>query len=124
VLLGPFYRTALTYCLRQASAVDHRTFTGQRVDTLRYFVGSFLCAPNYCRRNRPAARQQQSVDSSASRIGFRRGVRLPPQQAHRQLPAWAQRDLPDRSRNAAPRQLEPVTAGDGRQHQHGLELGE
>ena len=33
--------------------------------------GSFLCAPNYCRRYRPAARQPQSVDTSASHIGFR-----------------------------------------------------
>jgi formylglycine-generating enzyme required for sulfatase activity len=33
--------------------------------------GSYLCAPNYCRRYRPAARQPQTVDTSASHIGFR-----------------------------------------------------
>lgn len=33
--------------------------------------GSHLCAPNYCRRYRPAARQGQEVDSAASHIGFR-----------------------------------------------------
>lgn len=33
--------------------------------------GSHLCAPNYCRRYRPAARQPQAVDSAASHIGFR-----------------------------------------------------
>ncbi|ANL69874.1 formylglycine-generating sulfatase domain-containing protein (plasmid) [Rhizobium phaseoli] len=33
--------------------------------------GSHLCAPNYCRRYRPAARHAQQVDSSASHIGFR-----------------------------------------------------
>jgi formylglycine-generating enzyme len=33
--------------------------------------GSFLCAPSYCRRYRPAARQPQSVDTSTSHIGFR-----------------------------------------------------
>jgi formylglycine-generating enzyme len=33
--------------------------------------GSFLCAPNYCRRYRPAARQPQSTDTSSSHIGFR-----------------------------------------------------
>ncbi len=33
--------------------------------------GSHLCAPNYCLRYRPAARQGQSVDSSTSHIGFR-----------------------------------------------------
>lgn len=33
--------------------------------------GSHLCAPNYCRRYRPAARHAQPVDTSASHIGFR-----------------------------------------------------
>ncbi|MDR7039211.1 formylglycine-generating enzyme required for sulfatase activity [Methylobacterium sp. BE186] len=33
--------------------------------------GSHLCAPNYCRRYRPAARHPQPVDSSTSHIGFR-----------------------------------------------------
>ena len=37
--------------------------------------GSHLCAPNYCRRYRPAARHAQPVDSSASHIGFRCIVR-------------------------------------------------
>ena len=33
--------------------------------------GSHLCAPNYCLRYRPAARQGQAVDSSTSHLGFR-----------------------------------------------------
>ena len=33
--------------------------------------GSHLCAPNYCRRYRPAARQGQAVDSGTSHLGFR-----------------------------------------------------
>jgi formylglycine-generating enzyme required for sulfatase activity len=37
--------------------------------------GSHLCAPNYCLRYRPAARQPQDEDSSASHIGFRCIVR-------------------------------------------------
>jgi formylglycine-generating enzyme required for sulfatase activity len=37
--------------------------------------GSHLCAPNYCLRYRPAARQGESVDSSACHIGFRCIVR-------------------------------------------------
>lgn len=37
--------------------------------------GSFLCAPSYCRRYRPAARQGEAVESSASHIGFRCIVR-------------------------------------------------
>jgi sulfatase modifying factor 1 len=37
--------------------------------------GSHLCAPNYCRRYRPAARHPQPVDTSASHVGFRCIVR-------------------------------------------------
>ncbi len=33
--------------------------------------GSYLCAPNYCRRYRPAARHAQPVDTSMSHVGFR-----------------------------------------------------
>ena len=33
--------------------------------------GSHLCAPNYCLRYRPAARQAEPVDSTTSHIGFR-----------------------------------------------------
>jgi len=33
--------------------------------------GSHLCAPNYCLRYRPAARQPESIDTSTSHIGFR-----------------------------------------------------
>jgi formylglycine-generating enzyme required for sulfatase activity len=33
--------------------------------------GSHLCAPNYCRRYRPAARHAQPVDTSTSHVGFR-----------------------------------------------------
>ncbi|HSL22661.1 MAG TPA: formylglycine-generating enzyme family protein [Vicinamibacterales bacterium] len=37
--------------------------------------GSHLCAPNYCRRYRPAARFPQPVDTSTSHVGFRCIVR-------------------------------------------------
>lgn len=37
--------------------------------------GSHLCAPNYCRRYRPAARMAQAVDTSTSHLGFRCIVR-------------------------------------------------
>jgi formylglycine-generating enzyme required for sulfatase activity len=33
--------------------------------------GSFLCAPNYCQRYRPAARHAESIDTSTCHIGFR-----------------------------------------------------
>ena len=38
--------------------------------------GSHLCAPNYCLRYRPAARQGEAVDMSTSHIGFRCVVRV------------------------------------------------
>ena len=37
--------------------------------------GSYLCAPNYCRRYRPAARYAQPVDTSTCHVGFRCVVR-------------------------------------------------
>ncbi|MGZ8575214.1 MAG: formylglycine-generating enzyme family protein [Actinomycetota bacterium] len=37
--------------------------------------GSHLCAPNYCRRYRPAGRMPQAVDTSTSHLGFRLIVR-------------------------------------------------
>ena len=33
--------------------------------------GSYLCAPNYCRRYRPAARHPEMEDSATTNIGFR-----------------------------------------------------
>jgi formylglycine-generating enzyme len=33
--------------------------------------GSHLCAPNYCRHYRPAARHPEPVDTSTSHVGFR-----------------------------------------------------
>jgi sulfatase modifying factor 1 len=37
--------------------------------------GSHLCAPNYCRRYRPAARHAHPIDTSTSHIGFRCVIR-------------------------------------------------
>jgi formylglycine-generating enzyme len=37
--------------------------------------GSHLCAPNYCLRYRPAARQFEAVDTSTGHIGFRCVIR-------------------------------------------------
>lgn len=38
--------------------------------------GSFLCAPSYCRRYRPAARMAQGIDTSTCHLGFRCIVRV------------------------------------------------
>jgi formylglycine-generating enzyme len=47
--------------------------------------GSHLCAPNYCLRYRPAARQGEAVDTSTAHIGFRCIVREePPSNADRE----------------------------------------
>jgi formylglycine-generating enzyme required for sulfatase activity len=37
--------------------------------------GSHLCAPNYCFRYRPAARQPQMIDTGMAHLGFRCVVR-------------------------------------------------
>ena len=39
--------------------------------------GSHLCAPNYCLRFRPAARQGEAIDTSTTHIGFRCVLRAP-----------------------------------------------
>ena len=44
---------------------------GDRVPQRVIKDGSHLCAPNYCLRYRPAARQGEGIDTSTSHIGFR-----------------------------------------------------
>jgi formylglycine-generating enzyme len=44
--------------------------------------GSHLCAPNYCRRYRPAARHAQPVDTSTSHVGFRCVIRANWEERH------------------------------------------
>jgi formylglycine-generating enzyme required for sulfatase activity len=39
--------------------------------------GSFICAPNYCRRYRPAARMHHTIDTGTNHLGFRNVVRGP-----------------------------------------------
>jgi formylglycine-generating enzyme required for sulfatase activity len=51
-----------------ASAIPRKVIKG----------GSHLCAPNYCLRYRPAARQGEAVDTSAGHIGFRCIIRSGP----------------------------------------------
>ena len=46
--------------------------------------GSYLCAPNYCRRYRPAARMAQEIDTSTCHLGFAASsVRRLPERAAR-----------------------------------------
>jgi formylglycine-generating enzyme required for sulfatase activity len=48
---------------------------GQHIPRRVIKGGSHLCAPNYCLRYRPAARQPQMVDTGMAHIGFRCIVR-------------------------------------------------
>ncbi|HYK07162.1 MAG TPA: formylglycine-generating enzyme family protein [Gaiellaceae bacterium] len=54
------------------------TLPGERFPRKVIKGGSHLCAPNYCLRYRPAARQGETVDTSTAHIGFRCIVREAP----------------------------------------------
>ena len=56
--------------------------------------GSHLCAPNYCRRYRPAARFPEPIDTSTCHLGFRCIVR-PPVPTSRQGPEDSRDDARD-----------------------------
>ena len=55
---------------READSFDPRT-TNVKIPRKVIKGGSHLCAPNYCRRYRPAARHAEPVDTSTSHLGFR-----------------------------------------------------
>ena len=44
---------------------------------------SYLCAPNYCQRYRPAARMAQAIDTSTCHLGFRCITREPRKRLYR-----------------------------------------
>lgn len=67
----------------KACCIPHNPRGGREIDSYDRFQpgiriprkvlkgGSHLCAPNYCRRYRPAARYPQPIDTSTSHVGFR-----------------------------------------------------
>ena len=55
---------------RQEDSYDPRQ-SGAKIPRKVIKGGSHLCAPNYCRRYRPAARHAEDVDTSTSHLGFR-----------------------------------------------------
>jgi formylglycine-generating enzyme required for sulfatase activity len=57
-------------------SLDPRT-PGVRIPRRVMKGGSYLCAPNYCQRYRPAARMAQPVDTATCHLGFRCVVRTP-----------------------------------------------
>ncbi len=58
-------RTMEAGASRDADAIPRKVIKG----------GSHLCAPNYCLRYRPAARQGETIDTSTGHLGFRCVVR-------------------------------------------------
>jgi formylglycine-generating enzyme len=62
---------------REALSVDPAMPVTARIARKVMKGGSYLCAPNYCRRYRPAARLPQAVDTSTCHLGFRCVLRGP-----------------------------------------------
>ena len=92
-------RTRATAPVCPASNIPRRVIKG----------GSHLCAPNYCLRYRPAARQSQMIDTSMAHLGFRCIVR-PSEPRKKQSPDGRQaehpRDLGRRHRDHEPELLQ------------------
>jgi formylglycine-generating enzyme len=63
---GPAWTSTSSPC---CGVHDHRVPGDHPVRIIK--GGSHLCAPNYCLRYRPAARQPETVDTSTSHIGIR-----------------------------------------------------
>ncbi len=62
-------------CAPRNPRVSAPAATGERFRRKVIKGGSHLCAPNYCLRYRPSARQGETVDTSTAHIGFRCVVR-------------------------------------------------
>ena len=60
---------------RNPRVVSPQAIPGEALPRRVIKGGSHLCAPNYCLRYRPAARQGQAIDSSTTHLGFRCIVR-------------------------------------------------
>jgi sulfatase modifying factor 1 len=73
--------TASTYSLPRADTTKQSCCqpkeSGDHATNKVVKGGSHLCAPNYCLRYRPAARQSQTLDTSTTHIGFRCVIRAP-----------------------------------------------
>ncbi len=71
--LKPAASPAIRAAAREESSYD----ANQPIKIPRKVIkgGSHLCAPNYCRRYRPAARHAEPIDTSTSHLGFRCVVR-------------------------------------------------
>ncbi|MFD7844877.1 formylglycine-generating enzyme family protein [Nocardia sp. NPDC059764] len=68
-------RPAPASCCAPANPVVAESYTAERFPRRVTKGGSFLCAPNYCLRYRPAARQGQTEDTATCHLGFRTVMR-------------------------------------------------
>ncbi|MEM7117189.1 MAG: formylglycine-generating enzyme family protein [Chloroflexota bacterium] len=59
----------------EADSLDRKVPLAERKPRKVLKGGSFLCAPNYCARYRPAARHPETIDTSTNHIGFRTIIR-------------------------------------------------
>lgn len=55
----------------EAESIDRKVPISERKPRKVLKGGSFLCAPNYCARYRPAARYPEAIDTSTNHIGMR-----------------------------------------------------
>jgi sulfatase modifying factor 1 len=60
----------------RVAGIEHGFSEGETIPRRVIKGGSHLCAPNYCLRYRPAARQGEALDTSTGHIGFRCVVRV------------------------------------------------
>ena len=75
---SPFDAAGDQQSAAQPQSCCHTSAGDEKSVRLTVKGGSHLCAPNYCLRYRPSARQGETVDSSTCHIGFRCVVRQPP----------------------------------------------
>jgi sulfatase modifying factor 1 len=59
----------------RAESPQQSAIVAQQIPRQMIKGGSHICAPNYCLRYRPAARQAEAIDTSTSHLGFRCVVR-------------------------------------------------
>jgi hypothetical protein len=69
----------ITGCCQSTESARHRSIDprSEHGSKPRRVVkgGSYLCAPEYCRRYRPAARMAQGIETTTGHLGFRCIVR-------------------------------------------------
>ena len=99
---GDVARRELRPAASRASSIPRRVIKG----------GSHLCAPNYCLRYRPAARQPQMIDTSTSTSASAASSAEPPRKEHRVgRQAEHPRHLGRRHRDHEPELLQRRTDG-------------